>query len=99
MNFYTQQHKYYCGIDLHAKTMYLCILNQEGGIVHQRNIRTHSELFLKTIERFREDIVVAVECIFTWYWIADLCSQEHIPFVLGHALYLYESHSWWKGKK
>ena len=31
MNFYTQQHKYYCGIDLHAKTMYLCILNQEGG--------------------------------------------------------------------
>ncbi|MBM3302571.1 MAG: IS110 family transposase, partial [Deltaproteobacteria bacterium] len=30
MNFYTKQHKYYCGIDLHAKTMYLCILNQEG---------------------------------------------------------------------
>ncbi len=65
MNFYTQQHKYYCGIDLHAKTMYLCILNQEGNIVLQRNIRTHSEVFLKTIERYREDIVVAVEYIFT----------------------------------
>jgi len=33
MNFYTQQHKYYCGIDLHAKSMYLCIINQEGDIV------------------------------------------------------------------
>jgi transposase len=29
---------------------------------------------------------VAVECIFTWYWLADLCAQEGISFVLGHAL-------------
>jgi len=92
MNFYTQQHKYYCGIDLHAKTMYLCILNQEGNLVLQRNIRIHPEVFLKTIERYREDIVVAVECIFTWYWIADLCAQENIPFVLGHALYMKAIH-------
>jgi transposase len=27
-----------------------------------------------------------VECIFTWYWLADLCAQAGIPFVLGHAL-------------
>lgn len=67
MNFYTRQHLYYCGIDLHAKTMYLCIINQQGDILLQRNIRTHREVFLKTIERYREDIVVAVECIFTWY--------------------------------
>jgi hypothetical protein len=32
--------------------------------------------------------VVAVEWVFTWYWLADLCAQEGIPFVLGHALYL-----------
>jgi transposase len=92
MNFYTHQHQYYCGIDLHAKSMYLCIINQEGEIVLQRNIRTHSEVFLKTIEPYREDIVVAVECIFTWYWIADLCAQENIPFVLGHALYMKAIH-------
>jgi transposase len=23
----------------------------------------------------------------TWYWLADLCAQEQMPFVLGHALY------------
>ena len=28
MNFYTQQHKHYCGIDLHARAMYVCILLQ-----------------------------------------------------------------------
>lgn len=28
-----------------------------------------------------------MERIFTWYWLADLCAKEQIPFVLGHALY------------
>src|SRR4030042_353035 len=30
MKFYTKQHKFYCGIDLHAKSMYVCIMNQDG---------------------------------------------------------------------
>jgi len=92
MRFYTNQHKFYCGIDLHARTMYLCILNQEGKIVLHRDIKTSPDIFLKTIAPYREDIVVAVECIFTWYWIADLCNQENIPFVLGHALYMKAIH-------
>src|SRR5437867_10585711 len=37
-------------------------------------------------------MAVAVECIFTWYWLADLCSKENIPFVLGHALYMKAIH-------
>lgn len=65
MKFYTQQHKFYCGIDLHAHSMYLCILNQEGEIVLHRNMKTDSVLFLKVIAPYRENRVVAVECIFT----------------------------------
>jgi transposase len=30
--------------------------------------------------------------LFTWYWLADLCTQEGIPFVLGHALYMKAIH-------
>jgi transposase len=37
-------------------------------------------------------LVVCVECIFTWYWLADLCTREGIPFVLGHALYMKAIH-------
>jgi len=92
MRFYTKQHKFYCGVDLHAKTMYLCILDQEGEIKLQRDIRTDPEVFLRTISRYREDIVVGVECIFTWYWLADLCARENIAFVLGHALYMKAIH-------
>jgi transposase len=92
MTFYTKQHKFYCGIDLHAKSMYLCIINQEGEIVLHRNIKSNPEVFLKTIAPYREDIVVAVECMFVWYWIADFCNEENIPFVLGHALYMKAIH-------
>ncbi len=36
MRFYNQPHAFYCGVDLHARTMYLCILDQAGRIVlHQ----------------------------------------------------------------
>jgi transposase len=92
MRFYTQQHQYYCGIDLHARTMYRCILNQNGEIVLHRNMRAAPEPFLQAIAPYREDLVVCVECIFTWYWLADLCTQEGIPFVLGHALYMKAIH-------
>ncbi|HYO16079.1 MAG TPA: IS110 family transposase, partial [Thermoanaerobaculia bacterium] len=27
MRFYTKQHVHYCGIDLHARSLYLCILD------------------------------------------------------------------------
>jgi hypothetical protein len=33
MRFYNAQHKFYCGIDLHARTMYVCILDHHGEIL------------------------------------------------------------------
>jgi hypothetical protein len=44
MKFYTQQHKFYCGIDLHARTLYVCILNQAGETVLHRNMKTDPAL-------------------------------------------------------
>jgi transposase len=92
MRFYTKQHPFYCGIDLHARTMYVCILSQDGEIVLHRNMPAGPETFLKAIAPYRDQIVVAVECIFTWYWLADLCAQEGLPFVLGHALSIKAIH-------
>jgi transposase len=92
MRFYTKQHQFYCGIDLHARTMYLCIVNRDGEILLHRNMPAGPDPFLKAITPYREDLVVCVECIFTWYWLADLCAREAIPFVLGHALYMKAIH-------
>jgi len=92
MKFYTGQHKHHCGVDLHARTMFLCILDERGYPLLEKNIKTDPELFLQTIAPYREDLVVAVECMFTWYWLSDLCSREKTPFVLGHALYMKAIH-------
>ena len=35
---------------------------------------------------------MAAECMFTWYWLADVCAAEGIPFVLGHALAMKAIH-------
>src|SRR6476661_5997174 len=92
MRFYTQQHKHYCGIDLHARQMYLCVLNAAGNVLLSRNIACTPRAFLAAVKAFRDDLVVAVECMFTWYWLADLCAREGIGFVLGHALYMRAIH-------
>ena len=92
MRFYTEQHAYYCGVDLHSKMMYLCILSQDGEIVLHRNLKTDAKAFLAAIAPYREGLVVGVECMFCWYWLADLCAREHIAFVLGHALYMKAIH-------
>ena len=92
MRFYTGQHGFHCGVDLHAHTMYVCVLDATGEIVLERNRVTTPEAFLETIAPYREGLVVACECLFTWYWLADLCAKEQIPFVLGHALYMKAIH-------
>jgi transposase len=92
MRFYTDQHPFYCGIALHARTMYVCILSHEGEILLHRNMKAAPEPFPKAVAPSREGLVVAVECMFTWYWLADLCAEQAIPFVLGHALSMKAIH-------
>jgi len=92
MRFYTETHKHSCGIDLHARTMYVCILDPQGQVLLHQNMPTDPERFLRATAPYRDDLVVAVECIFTWYWLADLCADEGIAFVLGHALYMKAIH-------
>ena len=59
--------------------------------MHQ-NLKTDSELLFDIIFPFLENVVICVECMFSWYWIADFCAEHKIPFVLGHALYMKAVH-------
>ena len=92
MRFYQGQHRFYCGIDLHARTMHLCILDHAGGVVFDKNLPCRPESFLRAVESFRDGLVVGVECMFAWYWVADVCREQGIAFVLGHALYMKAIH-------
>jgi transposase len=48
--------------------------------------------FVEIVAPYRDGLVVAVECMFTWYWVADVCAAEGITFVLGHALAMKAIH-------
>jgi transposase len=72
--------------------MYICILAQGGEVLVHRTMKTDPEAFLKAIAPYRQGLVVAVECMFTWYWLAALCADEGSPCVLGHALYMKAIH-------
>jgi hypothetical protein len=72
--------------------MFPCIMDQSGEVLLHRNYRAEPDALLRAITPYRQDLVVAVECIFTWCWIAELCSREGIAFVLGHALYMKAIH-------
>ena len=93
MNFYSKQHSFYCGIDLHANEMYACVIDHPGEKQLHRNFKTRqSDKFFEQLKPFGKDIAIACESTFNWYWLADQCAGRKIPFVLGHALYLKAIH-------
>jgi transposase len=92
MRFYTGQHRFYCGVDLHARTLAVCILDASGAVVLRRTVAASPAAFLEAVTPSREGLAVACECLFAWYWLADLCHEEKIPFILGHALYMKAIH-------
>ena len=86
MRFYNQRHEFYCGIDLHANSMHVCVVDHEGGKQLHRNFETRTpERFLQALDPYRDrDLIVGCESTFNWYWLADLCSVQNLPFLLGH---------------
>ena len=63
MRFSTQQHPFSCGIDLHARTMSVCIRDQAGETRLHRNMTTTPEALLKAIAPYRTQIVLAKDCV------------------------------------
>jgi hypothetical protein len=57
MRVYSQAHPFYCGIDLHARTMHLCVLDQGGTVVLDKNLAARPETFLKAVAPFRDGLV------------------------------------------
>ncbi len=93
MKYYTTTTEFNCGIDLHTKQMYICVMDPMGKKLVHTNIKDNDfDYFLKLVEPYRHDLTVCCECIFNWYWLADACHRAKIKFVLAHALYMKAIH-------
>ncbi len=88
MRFAKVESKYYCGIDLHSRSMYISVMDKEGEILFHRNMPNDFDIFKNYVERFRPEMAVGVESSCYYYWLADACQEADIPFYLGHAYYM-----------
>jgi len=63
MKFYTTFHKYYCGIDLHARILYVCILDERGNKLVHKKIGADKQALFALVKPYIGQIVIGVECI------------------------------------
>jgi len=93
MKYYASTTEYNCGIDLHARQMYVCVMDRQGKkLVHCNVTNNDFNFFLKLVEPYKHDLTVCCECMFGWYWLADACQGAGLTFVLAHALYVKAIH-------
>src|SRR5947208_3096382 len=93
MKYYTSTTEFNCGIDLHARQMYVCVMDRQGKKRVQTNVRDNDfNFFLKLVAPYQHSLTVCCECMFGWYWLADACQAAGLKFVLAHALYVKAIH-------
>lgn len=89
MKYYTTTTEFNCGIDLHTRQMYICVMDRAGKVCVHRNIRNNDfAFFLKLVEPYKHDLTVTCESCFVCFWLADACEDAGIKFVLAHAYYV-----------
>jgi transposase len=72
--------------------MYTTVMDKAGTLLFHRNLPNSMSDLMDALKPYRDDIAVGVESTFNWYWLADGCKRENIPFYLGHALYMKSVH-------
>ena len=72
---YNQPHKFYCGVDLHARSMFVHVLDHKGKTVFEEDLPADPDEFLHSIKPYRKNLVVGCECMFALYRLGDLCED------------------------
>ena len=76
MRFYNNQHQFYAGIDLHARKIYICIIDGKGNVLLYKNMDSIPENLARSFEPYLPDIVVGIHR----YWIPNYC-EDQLGFV------------------
>ena len=78
----------YVGIDLHARTSQLCVIDAEKGerIFERARVPNRLPLILELLGPYTGETSVAVESTFNWYWLVDGLEDAGYDVHLGHTL-------------
>jgi len=84
----SHKYNYFCGGDMHARTTYFVVQDRSGNTVLKGNLPNHFGSFKDFIKPFIGNVIVGIESNFNYPWLFDGCTQDNIPFLLGHAPYI-----------
>lgn len=80
--------EFYAGVDVHPNRSQLCVMDNTGKILFNRNLLNNFSQIKKMLQPYKNNIVLGCESTYTYYWLADGCHDAGIPFYLGHAYYM-----------
>ena len=80
--------EYHAGIDLGARSSWLCVVDAKGTKRLHRRIVNDPCQILSALDPFRGKLQAAVESTFDWDWLVDLLQDHQIDVKLAHPLYL-----------
>ena len=81
--------RFYCGIDLHAKDCFLCVIDDQGKTHLKAKVANHIEDILDQLCSFSPRPSVAVESTLNWYWLVDGLEEAGFTVKLAHTPGLY----------
>src|SRR5262245_57457507 len=64
IRYYSGQHRFYAGVDLHARSMFLHVLDDQGKTAFARDLPPRPDAFLDPFRPFRDGLVVGCERLF-----------------------------------
>ncbi len=81
--------RFYCGIDLHARDCFVCVIDDQDKIHLKSKVPNHLPSILDRLEAFSPRPSVVVESTLNWYWLVDGLQEAGFEVKLAHTLGLY----------
>jgi transposase len=81
--------KFYCGIDLSARSSQVCVVDEEISVLVQEKVPNELPRIIDLIGPFRETLRTVVESSFNWYWLVDGLQEADFDVCLAHPFGLY----------
>jgi len=75
---------YYAGIDLHKRTAYVSVVNEEGKLVKHGRVGTTGVELSQLFEGIPKPVKATVEATRNWYWVYDLLEPQVEELKLAH---------------
>lgn len=76
----------YVGLDLHKYFSFVTVMDDAGKIIQRAKLENHPDILLSFFGKLPDEVIVAVEATWNWYWLQELFEDHGIPMKLVHPL-------------